>query len=489
NYAITQGTLSAGSNYAITFVGANFTIKLPLQTISFPAIDSKTFGDAAFTLNATASSGLPVSYSSSNSAIATVSNNGVVTVTGAGVATITASQSGSPNFAAANNVTQTLAVKPLISASGINAEAILNQAYSGYTFSASGSNSTKTWSISSGNLPPGMTLNATTGTLSGTPTVSGDYGFTINVTCAGTSNEAELGFSVYDSDAVRLALKKYAQMVTIPSGALPEGSMFVGEGVPIFQIGKYEVTWSEWQRVRTWALANGYTDLANVGAGNGDDHPVQSVNWYDAVKWCNAKSQMESLTPVYRIGASVYKTGEIIPTLDSTASGYRLPAEVEWEWAARGATQSKGYTYSGSSDVNAVGWYSLNSGNSTKAVGTKTANELRLFDMSGNVWEWAWDASATLRALRGGSYTDLSSYCSNVNRNPQFPGLQVSNAGFRLARNIGPKISITGTMPVGTLDQPYLGYSFSAGGTTATKVWSISDGSLPSGMTLNSSTG
>jgi hypothetical protein len=372
-YAITKGTLSAGSNYAITFVGANFTIKLPSQTITFPAIDSKTFGDEAFTLNATASSGLPVSYISSNSSIASVSSNGVVTITGVGIATITASQSGNSNFAAATNATQTLAVKPLISASGMTAEAILNQAYTGYTFTASGSNSTKTWSISSGNLPPGMTLNATTGTLSGTPTVSGDYGFTVSVSCAGTSNEAEVGFSVYESDAVRQALKKYAQMVTVPSGVLPEGSMFVGAGVPIFQIGKYEVTWSEWQRVRNWAVANGY-DIGNAGAGKADDHPVQTVTWYDVVKWCNAKSQMETLMPVYRIGNSVYKTGQAIPARDATAGGYRLPAEVEWEWAARGATQSKGYAYSGSNDLNTVGWYDLNSGNSTNVVGTKSPN-------------------------------------------------------------------------------------------------------------------
>jgi formylglycine-generating enzyme required for sulfatase activity len=79
-----------------------------------------------------------------------------------------------------------------------------------------------------------------------------------------------------------------ANMVTVQGGTLPQSSELSGQAVSTFQIGKYEVTWSEWNEVRDWAVANGYADLANVGSGSVDDHPVSSVNYYDAVTWCNA---------------------------------------------------------------------------------------------------------------------------------------------------------------------------------------------------------
>jgi formylglycine-generating enzyme required for sulfatase activity len=299
----------------------------------------------------------------------------------------------------------------------------------------------------------------------------------------------------------RYARNAVGDMVTVPGGTLPQSSGLAGQSVQAFQIGKYEVTWGEWKTVRTWAVANGYTDLVNVGEGSADNHPVRNASWYNAMKWCNAKSQQEGLTPVYEIsGGAIYKLGLSIPIVNPAANGYRLPLEKEWEWAARGGIHSKGYTYSGSSDVNAVAWWYENStgaavdlyaGRGTWPVGVKMGNELGIFDMSGNMWEWCWDlyeAQSTDRLLRGSGWGNHSPTVTERGRgNPGIPeGSQ--GAGFRLARNIGPKISISGTMPEPTLNQSYAGYTFTASGATSTPVWSVSSGSLPPGMSFNATT-
>jgi sulfatase modifying factor 1 len=228
--------------------------------------------------------------------------------------------------------------------------------------------------------------------------------------------------------------------VSVEGGTLPEGSELAGEVVATFQIGKYEVTWGEWKTVRDWAVSNGYNDLAGVGAGNGDNFPVTDVSWYDVVKWSNARSEKEGLTPVYQVSGATYKTGESDPTVNASANGYRLPSEKEWEWAARGGACSQGYTYSGSNTVSEVGWTYENSSDGTKAVGTKAANELGIYDMSGNVWEWCEDmVYGSDRRLRGGSIDGWSGYGAVDNRDIYQPPSKKtgSHMGFRLARSSG----------------------------------------------------
>jgi hypothetical protein len=283
------------------------------------------------------------------------------------------------------------------------------------------------WSV--GEIPPGGS-RAVKVTFS--PMTSQSYGGNLSVISNATSGVAFLGLS----GTGKPAPSQSGNMTIVAAGTMPQFSLLKGTAVPVFQIGKFEVTLSEWQQVQTWAASRGYSDLP-IGSGASGNFPVTMVSWYDVLKWCNAKSEMEGLTPVYWTNGATYKTGTFKPTRNANANGYRLPSEAEWEWAARGGVSSKGYIYSGSNDVNAVAWYQNNSGGGTKAVGTKLANELGIHDLSGNVYEWCIDIDvldATKRHMRGGSYGGYSWDCA-VDVRSIGPDSRQSDTGFRLARN------------------------------------------------------
>ncbi|RPI04657.1 MAG: hypothetical protein EHM64_09290 [Ignavibacteriae bacterium] len=250
-------------------------------------------------------------------------------------------------------------------------------------------------------------------------------------------------------------------MVSVDGGTFTAGSTPVT--ISSFKIDKYEVTYELWTDVRTWALTHGYTDLVAGQNGNKSsetNNPVTNVSWYDVVKWCNARSEKDGLSPVYYTdgtGSTVYKIGQIDINTDAVmwnANGYRLPTETEWEFAARGGTNSQGYTYSGSNTIDNVAWYISNSGRTSHTIGTKSANELGIYDMSGNAWEWCWDwydngsgaypsgsttdpkgpsTTQSYRLVRGGSFDNYENYCRVDSRNSHdtFPYISNYVVGLR----------------------------------------------------------
>ncbi len=210
-----------------------------------------------------------------------------------------------------------------------------------------------------------------------------------------------------------------------------------------FYIAETEVTFDQYDAYCEDTDINKPGDKEGWGRGS---RPVINVSWYDAVKYCNWLSEKNNLTSVYTIS-------DTSVTWNQSANGWRLPTEAEWEYAARGGNKTRNYKYSGSNTVDDVGWYSGISESKTHPVKGKDANELGLYDMSGNVYEWCWDwlgsyssgdqtnptggaSSESFRVLRGGSWLTDARPLRSANRSGHLPGDSGSNIGFRPVRRM-----------------------------------------------------
>lgn len=234
-------------------------------------------------------------------------------------------------------------------------------------------------------------------------------------------------------------------MVTVQGGTLPSSSDFRGKKVDTFLIGAHEVTYGEWEQVCQWADSNGYDSLGGSVGGKGTEakdsmFPAVNMSWFEAVKWCNAKSEREGLQPVYILDGHVYRKGIGQPEIDRKAGGYRLPNEAEWEWAAMGGKRSRGYRFSGGNSMETV----ANHSGYPVAVGQYLPNELGLYDMTGNVDEWCdgveGKSDMTTRGHSCHNESDPPDFGSKnfvvtLRWGPQAPDWQWPWTGFRLARN------------------------------------------------------
>ena len=383
---------------------------------------------------------------------------------------------------------------------------------------------TPAFSVASGAVNSGTKVTITCGTegakiyytTDGTkPTAeSTEYTSAISVTAAVTlkaiavksgmndSAVASVSYTISSGNIPKGFVKVKGTTITGNESWTPSSEVFVRGSfggrritIPDMYVCDHEVTRGEFKELMG-------TDPSKISAydkdGNeltGDavlNNPVNDVNWYDAIAYCNKLSLKENLTPCYSVsGVTDWENlaySSIPTTIDTNwdaavcdfeADGYRLPTEAEWEWLARGG---ENYTFAGSYNLDDVAWYKTNTNDTgTREVKTKQSNGYGLYDMSGNVSEWCYDWHGTVysstsdtgvsfgscRVLRGDSWYDGGFNCQVSSRNYGDPYKRYANCGFRVVRSSSKGNSGTPVMQ-----------------TVATPAFSVASGAVVSGTSV-----
>jgi formylglycine-generating enzyme required for sulfatase activity len=525
---VSDGKLSRRDTFVLTVTGNTAPTNTPpaISDIAAQTIDAEAYtGGIAFTISdaQTPASSLTLSKSSNNTTLVPNSNiffggsgaNRTVMVVPAsgqiGTATITVTVSDGKLSRSDTFLLTVRNTAPTISdiaaqtiAAGANTGAIAFTISDAQTPASSlvlSKSSSNTTLVPNSNIVFGG--SGANRTVTVTP-ASGQTGTaTITVTVSDGSLTGSDSFLLTVNSAVP------ADMALIPAGDFTMGNSVLADTditdaptrtvtLDAFYMGKYEVTKAEWDEVRSWGLNNGYTDLA-AGSGKANNHPVQGVTWYQFVKWCNARSEREGLTPVYytdNAQTTIYKTGNVNVTnaqVKWTANGYRLPTEAEWEKAARGGLTGKRFPWGDTISHSKSNYFAWNTytydwsgivkgyhpsfkyGNTpyTSPVGSFEANGYGLYDMTGNVWEWCWDwygayssgsqtnplgaNSGANRIIRGGSWDRGPGACRIAKRYYSNPSSTIDSnladsagLGIRLARSISSAPNGFAMIPAGS---------------------------------------
>jgi formylglycine-generating enzyme required for sulfatase activity len=287
------------------------------------------------------------------------------------------------------------------------------------------------------------------------PVTVGTYTITCDVSDGEGSVSEDIGIIVFETPVPGAMVSVQGGTFDMTDYSTNQAGDTVTVTVGNFSIGKYEVTQKEWSDIMGSNPASAY--------GVGDNYPVYPISWFLILEYCNKRSVAEGLTPCYSIaGSTVRSDWPSLPIYSSDASfaawnavvcdwsadGYRLPTEAEWEYAARGgAAWTDNYLYSGSDTLDDIAWYAGNSSNLTHTIGTKMPNQLGIYDMSGNLYEFCWDwyapyhdnttdpkgpGSGDMRIVRGGSWMSIEANCVVAGRYREYPVSIFDYNGFRV---------------------------------------------------------